>query len=196
MGSFVIPAAVLILAGAAAGFVFHLHRVGRKRSPEVAVSVFSAILAAGVWFATIVDAERAQSREEAQKAEGRQQAAAALTQADTMAAARDERLALSIEEGFRRAGLEAPANVLRDLRKDRPARVPPTDVQAARRIAELETEQRMRKEQIAAVAAQTEAEHQAAIRRLCRYESYKNDPACTAYRNPAPADNARGNQLD
>jgi len=180
---YLIPAFTLLLASVAGGLVFHYHRPAKKRSPEAAVAAFSAILAVGVWITTISGDLASQAREQQRENEGRAAAQRALARADAQAAARDRILARNIEDGFRRAGLSGPATVLRDIRlgQNRP-QGSDNDIASARRIAELETEQRMAREQRQSEAEAARAASRSFMRRVCERELHKNSEQCVEFR--------------
>lgn len=195
MSAYLILFITLTLAAVAALAVFHYHRPGKKRSPEAAVAVFSAILAAGAWFATVSNQVQEDARKQAESRDAREAAHQALARADAQAAARDAILARNIEEGFRRAGLEAPASVVRDIRLRLPMVTQESAIRDARRIAVLETEQRIDRERIAAEATRNRARTQDFMRHLCQREATRNDPQCAQYRAPPPATGPLSNQL-
>jgi hypothetical protein len=191
LSTYSILAVVLVLAGSAAAATFHYYRPGRKRSPEAAVAIFSAILAAGAWADSVLDRANQAAERNAEIAAVEQLLKSTLASADAQAARRDDVLAGKIEIGFLRAGLEGSARVVQGARPVRSPIPPPSlDVAPVRRLAELETEKRLRDEEAAREAREAQAVVDSAIRQLCARESYRNTDRCRELDNPnteAPA---------
>jgi hypothetical protein len=150
------------------------------------MAAFSAILAVGVWINSISNEVATNAKEQQREHEGRAAAERALARADALAAARDLILARNLEEGLRRAGLGESAAVLRDIRLGRrPASGPGPDIASIRRIAELETEQRLQRERVQAEGEAARAASQSLIRRMCERDIHRNDRQCVELRRAA-----------
>jgi hypothetical protein len=174
---------VIFVGLAAAGVTFHFYRPGKRRSPEAAVAMFSAMLAAGAWIDTVLDRRTDVGARDAELRIIEGMLTVTLRAADSQAARRDQILAEQIEAGFRRAGLEAPAAALRSVQTQRLREAsPPADPTLIRRLAEAETELRLRGEQRDAEVRRQKAELDAVIRRLCSRESYRDTDRCKALR--------------
>jgi hypothetical protein len=176
-----ILALVTVAALSASALTFHYYRPKRKRSPEAAVAVFSAVLAAGAWVDSVLDRANRGAEREAEVAAAQQLLNSTLATADRQAARRDDVLASKIEIGFRKAGLEGPAQVVREVRMGRsPPPQPIVDVATVRRLAELETEKRLGEEQRARDNLERKADYDRAMRQLCALNSYKDTDQCRA----------------
>lgn len=180
-------ALVIFVAVSAAAATFYYYRPNRKRSPEAAVAVFSAILAAGAWADSVLDRVNEGAEREAEIAAVQQLLNSTLASADAQAARRDDVLAGKIEIGFRKAGFEGPAQVVREARAGRSrTQQPSVDVATVKRLAELETEKKLRDEETARQVREGQAALDGLMRQLCARDSYRDTDRCRRLEDDNP----------